>query len=73
MNRSRLTTPLVVAAACAIAACGDDEPSTNTVGDSVTPTMAVDDTANVTGSTPVAAGDDSSVQENQPMQSSATD
>jgi hypothetical protein len=51
-------------------ACGDDDaPSTNTAGGSSTPTEDTDGNAlNETATTPVAAGEDSIVQGNQPMQ-----
>ena len=56
-----------------VAACDDDAPSTNTVGEGpVSPTETIDGNVDdVTGGTPVAAGDDSIVQGNQPMLSSA--
>jgi hypothetical protein len=73
MIGKRLLVALAVVSFTIAAACGDDAPSTNTVGQgSVSPTGSIaGNLEDVTGGTPVAAGDDSIVQGNQPMQSSA--
>ena len=74
MIGKRLLVGLAVVSLTIAAACGDDDaPSTNTVGQgSVSSTgSTAGNLGDVTGGTPVAAGDDSIVQGNQPMQSSA--
>ena len=64
------------------AACDDDSPSTNTDDSpsmnsgegSISPTGPTQgNVGDITASTPVAAGDDSVVQGNQPMQTSTED
>lgn len=79
----RVPVALAVLSLPLAAACGDDAPSTNTVappsvttvGDgSVSPTEPTEgNVGDITGSTPVAAADDSVIQGDQPMQSSAVD
>ncbi len=69
MACTRLRTSLAVALLVVGAACSDDAPSTNTVEGSPTPTQRTDDNLNAAATTPVAAGEDSIVQGNQPMQS----
>ena len=73
MIGKRLLVGLAVVSLTFAAACDDDAPSTNTVGQgSVSPTgSTAGNLDDVTGGTPVAAGEDSIVQGNQPMQSSA--
>ena len=82
MRQTLATATVTVLSLSAAAACGDDgpatnidPPSTNTTGaGSVASTGATDGNVGViTASTPVGAGDDSVVQGDQPMLSSAVD
>ena len=68
MARKRLSVLLIMVLLGVGAACGDDDaPSTNTVGGS-SPTEETNGNLTETATTPVAAGEDSIVQGNQPMQ-----
>ena len=82
MTSKRVTIGLTVLCLTIVGAC-DDSPTTNTVqgpstnGPGASSGPATQSTegnvGDITGSTPVAAGNDDVVQGNQPMQSSADD
>ena len=82
--RQALAAAIIATLCLSIAtACGDDTPGTNTLDDPPTdPSVpgsvsstgpAEGNVGDITGSTPVAAGDNSVIQGNQPMLSSAVD
>ena len=89
MRQTVAAAALAVLSSFVAAACEDDAPSTNTVdapttgtapgtgsdgSGSVSSTRSTEgNVGDITESTPVAAGDDDVVQDNQPMLSSATD
>jgi len=83
MGWTRLAAAVAVMLVPLAAACDDDAPSTNTItpppaatvgGGSGPPTGSVEgNVGDFTGVTPVAGGDDSVIQGNQPMQTFAVD
>jgi len=83
MTSKQVTIGLMVLCLTIVGACDDDSPTTNTVqgpstnGPGASSGPATESTegnvGDITGSTPVAAGNDDVVQGNQPMLSTADD
>ena len=79
MRPTLATATLTVLCLALATACADDAPSTNTTDTTSTDTIGggsvptEGNVGDITASTPVGAGDDSVIQGDQPMLSSAVD